>query len=183
MKWEFKRYGCHTTYLLSVLTNFHFVKICEDAHYLLQKSIMLIGEYTHTIDTKKRLSLPSKFRKELGNKVILTKGLDNCLFMYSVGEWKKISVKLAGLPFGQADTRGFNRFMLAGATEVAIDSLGRILVPDFLRDFASLKDKVALAGVQSRIEIWDEKKWSEYKKRIEKQADNMAEKLGEIGIL
>ncbi|MEK7590013.1 MAG: division/cell wall cluster transcriptional repressor MraZ [Patescibacteria group bacterium] len=144
---------------------------------------MLIGEYTHTIDPKKRLSLPSKFRRELGRNVVVTRGLDNCLFIYPINEWKKISEKLAELPMGQADTRGFNRFILSGAIEVAIDSLGRILVPDFLRDFASLKDKVVLAGVQTRIEIWDEKKWSQYKEKIERNADNMAEKLGEIGIL
>lgn len=144
---------------------------------------MLIGEYTHTIDPKKRLSLPSKFRKELGKRVIMTRGLDNCLFIYPINEWKKISEKLAGLPMGKSDTRGFNRFILAGAVEATIDSLGRILVPDFLRDFASLKDRVVLAGVQTRIEIWDERKWSDYKKKIERQADSMAEKLGEIGIV
>jgi len=145
--------------------------------------VMLIGEYTHTIDPKKRLSLPSKFRKELGKKVVVTRGLDNCLFIYPNSEWQKVSKKLAELPMGQADTRGFNRFILSGAIEIAIDSLGRILIPDFLRDFASLKNKVVLAGVQSRIEIWDEKKWGEYKSKIERSADDMAEKLGEIGIL
>ena len=145
--------------------------------------VMLIGEYTHTIDPKKRLSLPSKFRKELGTKVIVTRGLDNCLFIYPINEWQKISEKLGELPMGQSDTRGFNRFILSGAVEVAIDSLGRILIPDFLRDFASLKNKVVLAGVQTRIEIWGDKQWSQYKKKIERQADNMAEKLGEIGIL
>jgi MraZ protein len=144
---------------------------------------MLIGEYTHTIDPKKRLSLPSKFRKELGKKVVVTRGLDNCLFIYPINEWKKISEKLAELPMGQSDTRGFNRFILSGAVEAAIDSLGRILVPEYLRDFASLKDKVVLAGVQTRIEIWDEKRWDEYKKKMERQADSMAEKLGEIGIV
>lgn len=144
---------------------------------------MLIGEYIHTIDTKKRLSLPSKFRKELGKKVVITRGLDNCLFVYSINEWKKISEKLAELSIGQSDTRGFNRFILSGAVEAVIDSLGRILVPDFLRDFASLKDKVVFAGVQTRVEIWNEKEWNEYKKKIEQQADSMAEKLGEIGIV
>lgn len=144
---------------------------------------MLIGEYTHTIDPKKRLSLPSKFRKELGKKVIVTRGLDNCLFVYPINEWKKISEKLADLGVGKADTRGFNRFILSGAVEAGIDSLGRILVPEYLRNFASLKDKVVLAGVQTRVEIWDEKKWSDYKKKIERQADSMAEKLGEIGIV
>lgn len=144
---------------------------------------MLIGEYIHTIDPKKRLSLPSKFRKELGKKVVITRGLDNCLFVYSINEWKKISDKLAELSIGQSDTRGFNRFILSGAVEAVIDSLGRILVPDFLRDFASLKDKVVFAGVQTRVEIWNEKEWSQYKKKIEQQADSMAEKLGEIGIV
>jgi MraZ protein len=144
---------------------------------------MLIGEYTHTIDPKKRLSLPSKFRKELGKKVVVTRGLDNCLFVYPINEWKKIGGKLAELGVGKSDTRGFNRFIFAGAVEAVIDSLGRILLPDFLRDFASLKDKVVLAGVQTRIEIWDEKKWSDYKKNMERQADSMAEKLGEIGIV
>lgn len=144
---------------------------------------MLIGEHTHTIDTKKRVSLPSKFRKEMGKKVIITHGLDNCLFVYTITEWKKVSEKLAQLSMGQADQRGFNRFMLAGAVETSIDSIGRVLIPDFLKDFAKLKNKVVLAGVHSHIEIWDEKAWRLYKKRIENQADVLAEKLGEIGVI
>jgi MraZ protein len=144
---------------------------------------MLIGQYAHTIDDKKRVSLPAKFRKELGSKVVLTHGLDNCLFVYPTEEWAKVSEKLAGLSMGQADTRGFNRFMLAGAVEAEVDSLGRVLVPDFLRDFAGLKSKVAIIGVHSRIEIWNETAWSEYKSKIEKQADQLAEKLGEIGVI
>lgn len=144
---------------------------------------MLIGEYTHSLDPKKRLSLPAKFRSELGKKVVVTRGLDNCLFIYPLKEWQRITQKVSELPLGQADTRGFNRFFLSGAVEVDIDSVGRILVPDFLKDFAGLTTKVVLAGVHSRVEIWDESVWMEYKKRIEKQADALAEKLGEIGIL
>lgn len=144
---------------------------------------MLIGEYTHSLDTKKRLSLPKKFRTELGKKVVVTRGLDNCLFMYPMPAWKEVAKRLQELSFTQADTRGFNRFMLSGAQEVDVDSVGRILVPDFLKDFAGLKGKVVLAGVSDRVEIWDEKAWIEYKKHIEKQADQMAEKLGEIGAL
>lgn len=144
---------------------------------------MLIGEYVHLLDSKKRLSLPSKFRKELGRKVVVTRGLDNCLFIYSPREWGKISERLGDLSIGQADTRGFNRFMLSGAVEIDVDSIGRILIPDFLKDFANLKSKVVIAGIHSRVEIWDEKAWREYKKRIEKQADQLAEKLGEIGVL
>lgn len=144
---------------------------------------MLLGEYVHLLDSKKRLSLPSKFRKELGRKVVVTRGLDNCLFLYSLPEWEKISGKLGELSFTQADTRGFNRFMLSGAVETEVDKAGRILIPDFLRDFAGLKTKVVVAGIHSRVEIWDERMWREYKRRIEKQADQMAEKLGEVGIL
>lgn len=144
---------------------------------------MLIGEYAHLLDAKKRLSLPSKFRKELGRKVVVTRGLDNCLFIYSPREWEKISERLSDLSIGQADTRGFNRFMLSGAVEIDVDAIGRILIPDFLKDFAHLKGKVVIAGIHSRVEIWDEKAWRAYKKRIEKQADQLAEKLGEIGVL
>jgi MraZ protein len=144
---------------------------------------MLIGEYTHTLDPKKRLSLPSRFRKEVGKKVVVTRGLDNCLFVYSLAEWKKIAEKLAALPMGASDTRGFNRFLLSGAVEIAVDSVGRMLIPDFLKEFAGLRSRVILAGAGTRVEVWDEKAWKEYKRRIEKQADTMAEKLGEIGIL
>ncbi len=144
---------------------------------------MLIGEYTHTLDEKKRLSLPSKFRKELGKTVVVTHGLDNCLFLYTVKEWAKISEKLGSLSMGQADTRGFNRIMLAGAVELDIDSIGRVLLPEFLREFASLTTKVVFAGVHSRVEIWDESKWKDYKTKVLKQADQLAEKLGEIGVI
>lgn len=144
---------------------------------------MLIGEYTHSLDVKKRLSLPKKFRTELGKKVVVTRGLDNCLFMYPLPQWKETAKRLQNLSFAKADTRGFNRFMLSGAVEVDIDSVGRILVPEYLKNFARLKTKVVFAGVQDRVEIWNEKSWIAYKARIEKQADAMAEKLGEIGAL
>ena len=144
---------------------------------------MFIGEYTHTVDEKNRFSLPSKFRKELGKKVVITSGLDNCLFVYTMKAWQQVSEKIAKLPMGQADTRGFGRFMLAGAVESDIDAIGRILVPDFLKDFAKLSTQVAVIGIHERVELWDEKAWSEYKGRIEKQADALAEILGEIGIL
>ncbi len=144
---------------------------------------MLIGEYNHTLDPKKRLSLPSKWRKELGKKLVVTRGLDNCLFVYPLREWEKITEKIGQLPLGQADTRSFNRFFLSGAVEVEVDSVGRILVPDFLKDFAKLASNVVLAGIHNRIEIWDEEAWTSYKRTIEQQADALAEKLGEIGVL
>jgi MraZ protein len=144
---------------------------------------MLIGEYKHTLDPKKRLSLPSKWRKELGSELVITRGLDNCLFVYPLKEWEKITEKISELPLGQADTRSFNRFFLSGATEVEVDSVGRILVPDFLKEFGKLESSVVLAGIYNRIEIWDEKRWETYKSSIETQADALAEKLGEIGVL
>ena len=143
---------------------------------------MLIGEYKHTIDDKNRISLPVKFRKEIGKTVVATRGLDNCLFLYPIKEWKNISEKLGELGMGQADTRGFNRFMFSGAVEVDVDSIGRILIPDFLKEFAKLGETVVFAGINDRVEIWNEESWTEYKKKIEKQGDILAEKLGEIGV-
>jgi MraZ protein len=144
---------------------------------------MIIGEYRHTLDPKKRLSLPSKWRKELGSTVIVTRGLDNCLFVYPQAEWEKITDKIGQLPLGSADTRSFNRFFLSGAVEVEVDSVGRILVPDFLKEFAQLESKVVLAGIHDRVEIWDDNRWTEYIARIETQADSLAEKLSDIGVL
>lgn len=144
---------------------------------------MLLGEYTHTLDDKKRLMLPKKFKDSLGKKLVITRGLDNCLFLYSDKEWAEIAERLRNLSFAQADTRGFSRFMFSGAAEVETDSTGRILIPEHLKKFAALKAKVVLAGVSNRVEIWDEKRWSTYQDKIEKQGDVLAEKLGEIGVL
>jgi len=144
---------------------------------------MLIGEYTHSIDEKNRMSLPAKFRGELGKTVVITPGLDSCLFVFSMKEWKKIADKLSESSVLQADNRSFNRFMFGGAVEASVDSIGRVLVPEFLRERAGLTEKVAIIGVQSRAEIWDETRWQEYKKVVEKQADGLAEKLGGIGVL
>lgn len=144
---------------------------------------MLIGEHKHTLDTKKRLSLPSKFRKELGKTVVVTRGLDTCIFVYSVKEWKKFSEKLGGLSMGQSDTRAFNRFILGGAVEVDIDSAGRILIPDFLKEFAELEQKVVVAGLSNRVELWSETKWTHYQSELEGKAGVLAEKLGEIGMI
>jgi len=143
---------------------------------------MFIGEYTHTVDDKKRISLPAKFKKELGNKVVATRGLDNCLFLFPHKTWIDISAEMSKLGMMQADTRGFSRFMFSGASEIEVDSNGRILVPDYLKEFADLKNTVVFAGVHDRIELWNEKRWDTYKKKIESQADMMAEKLGKVGL-
>ena len=144
---------------------------------------MLIGEYRHTLDSKKRLSLPAKFRKEVGRKVVITRGLDSCLFMFPQKAWERIAEKVANLPVGGADTRGMSRFLLAGAVDQPVDGAGGMLVPDFLKEFARLKGSVVLCGVSDRVEIWDEKTWKEYKSRIERGAEGMAQTLGDLGIL
>lgn len=143
---------------------------------------MFIGEYSHAVDDKKRVTLPAKFKSELGKKVVVTRGLDNCLFLFPHKTWEAISGEMAKLGMMQADTRGFSRFMFSGAAEIEVDSMGRILVPDYLKEFAGLKSSVVFAGVHDRIELWNDKRWSDYKKRIETDADAMAEKLGSIGI-
>jgi len=144
---------------------------------------MFIGEYEHTLDEKKRVSLPKAFRDDLGKKIIMTRGLDNCLFVYSLSAWEKVAERLQSLSFAQADTRGFNRFILSGAAEVEVDAAGRILIPEHQKAFAGLKKDVVFAGVSDRVEVWDSGVWKSYKASIETQAERMAEKLGEIGAL
>ncbi len=144
---------------------------------------MFIGEYEHTLDDKSRVSLPRQFRTGLGRKVVMTRGLDNCLFVYSRSSWEKVAAKLQELSFAQADTRGFNRFILSGAAEVEVDSAGRVLIPEHQRAFAGLTKNCVFAGVSDRVEVWDAKRWNEYKAAIEKKADALAEKLGEVGAL
>jgi len=144
---------------------------------------LLIGEYEHTLDAKKRISLPKAFRAELGKRVVVTRGLDNCLYVFSRSSWESVAKKLQSLSFVQAETRGFSRFMFSGAAEVDIDGVGRILLPDHQKDFAGLKKRVVFAGVSDRVEIWDAERWSAYKRRIDRDAEKLATKLGEIGAL
>jgi len=142
---------------------------------------MLIGEYIHTIDEKSRVSMPVKFRKELGKKIIITPGLGNCLFIFTATEWAKVSKKLSDsetdLSFLKADQRNFNRYMFGRAVEVEFDTIGRILIPEFLKERIGLKDKVAIIGVKDRVEVWNDKTWADNQKIIEKQAEDLAEKL------
>jgi MraZ protein len=148
-------------------------------------NFMLIGEYIHTIDEKNRISLPVKFRKELGKKIIITPGLDSCLFIFTIKEWGKVSVRLSDtatdLSFLKADQRSFNRYMFGRAAEVEIDSIGRILIPDFLKDRIGLKNSAAIIGVGDRVEVWNDKTWSGNQETVEKLAPELAEKLGSKG--
>lgn len=144
---------------------------------------MLIGEYIHSVDEKNRISLPIKFRKEMGKNVVLAPGLDASVFIFTTKEWEKISSRLAEASMVQTDILRFNRFMFGGATEVDVDAQGRVLIPDFLKDRAGIKAKAAVVGVQNRIELWNDKKWSDYKKGVELEADGLAQKLGSVGVL
>lgn len=144
---------------------------------------MLIGEYIHSMDDKNRISLPVKFRKEMGKKIVLAPGIDSSIFMFTTKEWDKVSKKLGEASMVQTDILRFNRFMFGGAVEVDVDTNGRILVPDFLKNRASLKGKAVLIGVLNRVEIWNEERWQEYKKQIENEADTLAQRLGSVGVL
>jgi len=143
---------------------------------------MFIGEYSHTIDAKKRISIPIKIRKELGDVAILTRGLDQCIFVYPEKEWEGIAEKLSKLPMGQADTRNFVRLMLAGAAEVEIDSLGRIIIPDSLKKYAELDSKAVIVGVFNRVELWSPERWARVQEKTESDTDRLAERLGELGV-
>lgn len=145
---------------------------------------MLIGEYRHTIDDKNRISLPSKFRKEMGKTVVVTPGLDSCLFIFTVKEWDKISSRLSVSETSMlaADNRSFNRYLLGGAVEVDVDAVGRMLLPEHLRGRAKLKTRAVFIGVRDRAELWDEAAWNAYREEAERKADSLAEKLGQAGI-
>lgn len=142
---------------------------------------MLIGEYIYTIDQKKRIAIPAKMRKALGKKAVITTGLDNCLVIYPIQEWEKLTKKLESLPNGQVDARGLARIMLSGAVDVELDKLGRILIPDYLKNYASLEKNVAIIGLSNRIEIWNEQKWKVYKEKTTKEIGDMAARLQQLG--
>lgn len=144
---------------------------------------MLIGKYTHDLDPKKRLTLPSKWRADLGKKVVVTSGLDNSLFVFPIKEWESIAEKLSLSGLGNHDSRSFNRFILANAYETDVDAAGRVVIPDSLKDFARLSDKVVLAGMYSRIELWDENAWNANIAKVNGEADALASKLNDLGIL
>jgi MraZ protein len=143
---------------------------------------MLLGEYRHNLDTKGRMAVPAKFRESLNAGAIITRGIDSCLFVFTNSDWEELVKKLMALPIAQANSRAFVRLMLAGATDVALDNQGRILIPDYLRKYASLKKEVVVAGLYNRFEIWDNVEWNNYKAKTESTSEIISEKLGELGI-
>lgn len=143
---------------------------------------MLLGEYKHNLDSKGRLAVPAKFREKLSSGAIITRGLDNCLFVFANKEWEALAQKLMALPLSQSNSRAFVRLMLAGASDVQPDAQGRILIPDYLRVYAGLKKEIVVAGLYNRVEIWDKDSWEKYKQKTESASEEIAEKLGELGI-
>ena len=143
---------------------------------------MFIGEYNHTIDSKGRLIVPSKFREALGDEFVVTKGLDGCLFVSPMEEWNVFTQKLHDLPLTKKEARQFSRFFLAGAASCEVDRQGRILLPAVLRDFAQLDKEAVLVGVSSRIEIWSKTKWDAINDIDVDDMDDIAEHMADLGI-
>ena len=143
---------------------------------------MFMGEYNHTIDAKGRMIVPSKFREQLGNEFVVTKGLDGCLFVYPNEEWHNIEEKFRNVPLTTKDARKFSRFFFAGAATCELDKQGRILVPGNLRDFAGLEKDVVLVGVASRIEIWSKAKWDGITEDEDEAMEDIAERMADLGL-
>jgi len=142
---------------------------------------MFIGEYNHGLDAKNRMIIPSKLREELGNKFILTKGLDGCLYAYPLNEWEILEEKLKSLPLTNKDARAFVRFFFSGATEIELDKQGRGLIPQNLLEYAKIEKEIVSIGVLTRVEIWSKDKWNEYNdENID--YDSLAEKMSDLGI-
>lgn len=143
---------------------------------------MFIGEYKHTIDDKGRLAIPVKFRGDLAKGAVVTRGLDASLFLFPKEEWDKLAQKLASLPLGQSNSRAFARLMLAGAMDAELDKQGRLVLPEYLRNYAGMQKSVVVAGLFNRLELWDADTWEAYKQKTESEVGDIAEQLGSLGV-
>ncbi|TSC57037.1 MAG: MraZ protein [Parcubacteria group bacterium Gr01-1014_18] len=141
---------------------------------------MFIGQYFYSLDDKGRLSLPVKFRESLGRGAVVTRGLDGCLTLYALDEWKTLAQKLATLPINKSDGRAFSRFVLSGAMDVGMDRAGRIVIPEYLRVFAKISKKTVVVGLYNKVEIWNEEAWTRYQSDNESSSSSIAEKLGDF---
>lgn len=142
---------------------------------------MFIGEYSHSLDSKKRMIIPSKLREQLDGKCVVSKGLDGCLYLFPISEWKILEDKLKKLPLTSKDARAFVRFFFSGANEIDIDKQGRALIPQNLLEYASVKKEIVSIGVMTRIEIWSKEKWEEYN-NSDINFDEIGDKMSELGI-
>lgn len=142
---------------------------------------MLLGEYIHNVDSKGRVSIPSKFKEDLKESFIITKGIDNCLFIYSKDQWNIFEDKLKQLPLTSVNARAFTRLFFSGATEVVIDKTGRVNIPQSLLNYANITKEVAIIGIATRVEIWDKDKWYSYN-NSNQNLDEIASCMSELGI-
>ena len=138
---------------------------------------MFMGEYQHTLDEKGRVAIPARLRDSLGERFVITRGLDQCLFVYPLEEWAKIEAKLKALPFTKSDARAFTRMFFSGAIVVELDKQGRVLVPQHLRDYARVEKEVRIIGVSNRVEVWSEAVWIEYIRKAGLAYEQVAETL------
>lgn len=143
---------------------------------------MFIGEFQHTLDNKGRVQVPVKFRPRFADGAVVTRGLDDSLFLYTKVEWQKIAEKISALPLSKSSARSFSRLMLAGAMEIELDKQGRMMLPAYLRKFADLSKNLIFAGLYSRVEIWDEKKWRSYQEEMEGSVSEITEDLNDLGL-
>lgn len=143
---------------------------------------MFIGEYSHAMDAKGRVAIPVKFRHLFSEGAVVTRGLDSCLFLYPHKEWQTLAEKLATLPLAQANTRAFARLMLAGAMEVDLDKQGRLMIPEYLRSYASLKKNIVITGLFNRLELWSADNWDSYRQGTEQNSGAIAEALNNLGV-
>lgn len=141
---------------------------------------MLMGEYVHTMDEKGRVNIPSRLREALGDNFVVTRGLDNCLFVYPMDEWSALEKKLKSLPSTKAEARAFLRMFFSGAAEVELDRQGRVLIPPLLREHASLQKEVIFIGVSNRAELWSKEKWEEYSREASQSFEQVAENMEEF---
>lgn len=142
---------------------------------------MFMGEYNHAIDSKNRIIIPSKFREKLGERFVMTKGLDGCLYIYTLEEWEALEQKLKQLPLTNKDARAFVRFFFSGASEIELDKQGRALIPQNLIEYAEVKKEIVSIGVLTRIEVWSKEKWEDYN-GSNMDFDEIAEKMNDLGI-
>lgn len=141
---------------------------------------MFLGEYRHTLDPKGRIALPTKFRKDLSQGVVITRGVDRCLFLYPLHAWERLAQNLARLPLTAQAGRAFARLLLAGAMDMRPDRQGRVMLPEYLRSYAGIGKQVVIAGVYDRLEVWDTHTWSAYTKRAERRSEAIAEAIGSV---
>lgn len=145
-------------------------------------SVMFMGEYQHALDSKGRLFIPVRLREELGERFIMTRGLDRCLFAYPLSEWARLEQKLKELPFTRSEARAFVRFFFAGAVECELDNQGRVLIPPALRSYAGIEKETAIIGVSTRVEIWSREVWETYSANVRDNYAEFAEKMVDFGV-